>query len=125
MPGEAALIDALGNDCDGGVVWVRLISAYPSESIGQQSQRVGNCGTGTGFDLEVGIMRLVTIEENAPDPAESLAQVEQQLKDMVTMRRAITCCDAIQGNDYILGQYVPSGPLGGALGGSWTVYVGL
>ncbi len=125
MPGQAALIEALGNECDGGLAWVRLVSAYPSQIIGQASTLTGNCGMGTGFDLEVGIMRLVVVEEDAPDPAQSLAAVEQQIKDMETMRRAIGCCPALPKQDYILGQYTPSGPLGGVVGGTWSVFVGL
>lgn len=125
MPGQDALLEMLGDDCEGGVAWVRLASVYPSEIIGQQSTRTGNCGMGTGFDLEVGIARLVTVNEEAPTPAEALAATEQQVKDMETMRRAIGCCPALPKPDYILGNYTPTGPLGGVVGGTWTVFVGL
>ena len=125
MPGQEALLEALGDACDGGIAWVRLITSYPSQIVGQASTLTGNCGMGTGFDLEVGIARVVTVEEEAPDPAEALAAVEQQIKDMDTMRRAIGCCPALPKPDYILGAYTPLGPLGGVVGGSWTVFVGL
>lgn len=125
MPGQEALLEALGNACDGGLAWVRLASVYPSEIIGQPSQKTGNCGTGTGFDLEMGIARLVTVEEEAPDEAEALAAVDQQVIDMQTMRRALACCGAIKRTDYILGQYTPLGPLGGVVGGTWTIFCGL
>lgn len=125
MPGQEALLEALGNDCDGGVAWVRLSSVYPSVSVGIADTNLGNCSTGTGFEVEMGIARLVGIDEDAPTPAESLEAAEQQVKDMVTMRRALVCCDSISGKDYILGQYVPLGPLGAVVGGTWTIFLAL
>ena len=122
VPGEAAVAQYAG-DCDtrDGMAWVRLTTGYPSVSVGQIDQRVGNCKSGTGFDVEVGILRAFPVEEEAPTDAELLAAFDQQMKDMLTMRRAIECCDAISSKDFILGSYRPSGPLGGLVGGIWNV----
>lgn len=124
MPGQAALLDYTRDCSDGGVAWVRMVQGYPSTTVGQADQRLGNCGTGWGYDVEVGIVRSVAIEVEAPDEAESLATAEQQYKDMNTMRKAISCCSGLRSSDYILGPYTPYGPNGGVVGGSWTLYVG-
>ena len=125
VAGQAVDLGLAGVDCDGGMVWVRLAQAYPSQSIGQVAQSLGNCSVGTGFDLEMGIIRPIELTEEGPDPAQALADAEQQMKDMQTMRRALVCCSSFHPKDFILGSYQPYGPLGGVLGGTWTIYAGL
>lgn len=125
MPGQAALFEPLGDHCEGGMAWVRLANAYPSVAVGQADTSLANCGSGTGIDVEVGIVRVIEIDEDALDEAANLAIVEQQIKDMTTMRKAIQCCGAISPRDVILGSYTPYGPLGAVVGGTWTVYIGI
>lgn len=127
MPGQAPILDAMGAKCPSGIAWVRMASAYPSVSVGQAAQVVGHCGSGMGYDLELGILRLNTGGKSVtgPDEALSLAYAEQQIKDMETMRKAVMCCTALGKKDFILGAYSPYGPIENITGGTWTLYVGV
>lgn len=126
VPGDAALGDYAGDCADlNGVAWVRLALTYPSVTIGQQDQRVANCGSGIGIDVEMGIIRSFDVDVDSPDEAEALATATLQMDDMMTMRRAILCCSDLNPKDFILGSYRPLGPLGAMVGGAWTLYVGL
>lgn len=124
IPGDAVVAEYAG-DCDSkcGMAWVRLITAYPSVAVGQQSLRLGNCGNQVGFEVEMGILRCIPMDEEPLEPEELAAATDQQITDMSTMRRAITCCDSLSSKDFILGPYAPSGPLGGLVGGTWTIYL--
>ena len=125
IPGATA-VQEYGTDCDNldGMAWVRLALTYPSSAVGVQSQQVGNCSVGIGVDIEVGIMRTIPMDA-LPDEAELLAANQQQVKDVLTIRKAIACCPDLHSKDFILGSYTPSGPLGGLVGGAWTVHVGI
>lgn len=122
--GEAVPADMV--DCDDGrcgQAWVRMRNAYPSMTPGSLDQTVGNCGKGKGFDLEIGILRCVEIDDLGYLVDEAGA-LDRQLKDMDIMQEAIVCCPSIRNPDYMLGQYEPVGPMGGTLGGAWTLYLG-
>lgn len=125
--------DATGvgdGDCDDdtdGQAWIRLINAYPSNDIGVALTTPGNCaGTGFGYDLEVGILRGIRIEENggALPAEEMLSAVQLQVADMLTMQQALECC-ALDNKDFVIGQYLPIGPEGGLVGGTWTISIGI
>lgn len=127
VPGDAAVADYAG-DCDTetGMAWVRLISTYPATGVGVPDERAGNCGAALGFDVEVGILRMMSVGDdlgNPPTAAEQLAAVDQQVKDMMTMRRAVACCPALPGKDFTLNTYTPQGPYGALVGGFWTISV--
>lgn len=125
IPGRAVLPDYIFGCDDGGMGWVRLGTTYPSESPGQIDRSFGNCGTGLGFELEIGILRRAIIEEEAPTMEESAGMVERQIADVQTLSKAISCCPSLGRKDYILGQYQPVGPDGGVVGGAFTIYVSL
>lgn len=128
VPGETVLADlASGCDTRNGVAWVRIASAYPSVTVGQADTRPGNCATGSGLDIEVGVLREVAayLEPEAVTEAESLAAALLQHDDMASILKAIRCCTTLDPNDYIVGQYRPMGPLGGMIGGAWMLHVGL
>lgn len=128
VPGGAAAATYAGN-CTGknGMAWVRLGPTYPSQSIGVADESVGNCSTGLGADIEVGIMRLIEVAEGTTNlrPETILRQSTDQHDDMLLIRQAIVCCDALDAKDYILGAYLPIGPSGGMVGGAWTVHIGV
>lgn len=127
IPGDSAAGDLAGDGCDGGMAWVRLISAYPSQTVGQASVMVGNCASGMGYDIEVGILRPTTLgaDEGVPDSADVLATAELQMADMQTMLKAILCCPAFPTKDVIIGTYRPLGPLGLLVGGAWPIYTAI
>lgn len=120
LPGEAVAHD-YSSQCDEecGMAWVRLVTAGPVSGINILSETVNNCSSMLGVDIEVGIIRCAVINSDGEPPtvAEQLAMTDQQLADMLTMRRAIACCDF----DHILGLYTPIGPTGAILGGAWIV----
>lgn len=123
VPGEETAYDYTG-DCTNacGMAWVRLVTAYPSTVIGEASGQPGNCSHMLGMDVEVGILRCIEGPDeqgNPPSPDQMLAASMWQWEDMTTIRRAILCCQGSK--DFLLGAYVPIGPQGNLVGGSWTV----
>jgi len=122
--GEQTVLDYAGQDCGDrcGMAWVRLITMYPSVTLGEPSIEADNCGKLLGFDVEVGIVRCVSTPDedgNPPTAAEVLADAELQVADALTMRRAILCC-VTTSKDIRLGVYTPVGPSGGLGGGMWS-----
>jgi hypothetical protein len=135
IAGETAYdATGIGEGCDEddddagcGQAWVRLVAAYPSSNVGQADVMPGNCGNGFGFDLEVGILRCIRIEEEGGVlPAEEMLEaVQLQIADMLTMQQALKCCGSLNNEDFVLGQYAPIGPMGGLVGGTWLISIGL
>lgn len=111
-----------GDPC--GVAWVRLGNSYPAAAIGEISRNEG-CGEFLGLDIEVGVLRCVPVAGedgvSMPGRAEQEAMFMQQMEDLSIMRKAISCCPALSHLGYRLGTYQPAGPLGGLLGGVFTV----
>jgi hypothetical protein len=131
IPGDGVTSDWFGECEDGGpcgMGWVRLITAYPSTTVGQANTATGNCGKGLGLDIEVGILRCTSVslpEDVEVEENEALERTEEVLADMLALREAITCCSDLPSSDFILGAWSPMGPLGGLVGGVWTLYAGL
>ena len=127
IPGDAAVMEYAGNCADAcGMAWVRLMTMFPSESVGQASEVPGNCGKELSVIIEVGIMRCIALGDsrgNPPSPEQLLGAADNQVEDALTMQRAILCCPDIEIADTILSAYNPSGPLGGQVGGTWQVVV--
>lgn len=127
LPGEGAAWDQRGN-CgpkQNGMAYVRLSTSYPSEAVGQASQTPGNCSSGLGYDVEMAVLRSMPVlrHGNALSVAQQQAVAELQVADMHAMRRAVACCLTGSKRDWILGSYLPSGPMGGVVGGGMTVYL--
>lgn len=128
LPGEV-VYDATGfGECDDadGQAWVRLTGAYASQQVGVPDETPGNCSKGLGVDLEVGILRYFPYEENGgvlpPDVVLAVAQL--QMADMMAMKAAIECCNDLgDSKSIILGSYLPDGPLGGLVGGKWSLSI--
>lgn len=127
VPGDAVTPDYEGDCSDDaescGFAWVRLVSSYPAEGVGEQSTSPGNCNKTLGFTINIGIIRCWSPGSAAKGP--TAAYVESMafgaLEDMQLMRRAIICCDTLDSDEFILGGYAPVGPLGDRIGGSWTL----
>jgi hypothetical protein len=122
IPGEAASAMYSG-DCTKkcGMAWVRLVSAFPAAGVGVPSEHPGNCGSGLGFDVEMGMLRCTEIgtATTPPPPAQLLGSAELQYGDMNVMRKAVACCSGSK--DWTLQTYTPMGPGGGLVGGFWTL----
>lgn len=126
FPGETAVGDYAGMNCDEacGMAWVRLLTAYPASGVGRLKEEVGNCGAEVGIDFEVGILRCIPLpdEDGTPPSASDLIAIaELQHSDYLTIMRALNCCRAMPNNSFLTGQYAPSGPIGGLVGGIVTV----
>lgn len=107
-----------------GVAFVQLSNSYPSQTVGVADQSPGNCGDAIGFDAVIGILRCFPLQPDGsnPPPDVQLQLFRQQMLDMETMRRALTCCDWLPSKNVVVGQYTPVGPEGELLGGSFTVF---
>lgn len=124
LPGGEAALDYAQHDCDGdcGQAWVRLVTVYPSRTLGQADETAGNCNSLLGYDVELGVVRCLLVGDDAggpPDAAAMLASTEMQVADMEAMRRAVLCCTPAK--EFLLGAYTPYGPEGGLVGGTWLV----
>lgn len=127
MPGDH-VIPAYTGDCSDvcGMAYVRVLQMYPAVGVGVPSTELRNCGAQLGLEIEVGILRCMTVGDaqgNPPEEAELLEASNLQMADSLTMMRAFDCCDALHSRDYRIGNYVPTGPRGGIHGGSWQVSV--
>lgn len=118
--------DCFGNDDtrSDGMAWVRMAGAYPAFQPGVVVENPAETMVaGLGFDIEVGILRSIPIPKEGLDEAQSADALTQQLDDMLCIRRAISCCVALERADHLLNQYTPVGPLGAVVGGAFTVMV--
>lgn len=132
IAGDAPYDVAGGGNCDEddedsgcGQAWVRLVTGYPSSSVGIADTEPGNCSKGFGYDIEIGIMRCFpTPDEGEPvDDVEMLAASQLQIADMLVMQQALLCCSSIDNENTVMGQYQPIGPEGTLLGGIWTISI--
>lgn len=127
VPGSEVPMDLMGRcedtDADCGIAYVKVTLQYPSQIIGVQDLQPGNCATGLGFDLEMGIFRCFPIPEDGSSPEQDVMDeiFHRQMDDAEAMRLAITCCTWLDGKDFILGAYTPQGPAGGFIGGTYTL----
>lgn len=107
-----------------GMAWVRLAAAYPAFQPGIVVENPAEASVaGLGFDIEVGILRSIPLPTEGLDEAQSADAVTSQMDDMITIRKAIMCCVALERADFLLNSYTPVGPIGGVVGGAFTVMV--
>lgn len=126
VPGEAAAGDYFqcGSSTLNGMAWVRLSTSYMASSVGQADLSIGNCTKEIGVDIEIGIMRcaaLASVSGSPPKPSVVHEAAAQQLADMETLFRTVTCCPEVSSRDYVIGSYAPLGPEGGIVGGILTI----
>lgn len=116
-------------DCEGGAcgqAWIRVTQAYMASDLGEQDTDGNNCSLELNVDLDIGVLRCLETPDRgeANTPEELLAAFRQQNADMLAVRRAVLCCDAVDSRDIILGLWSPQGPAGGIYGGIWTATLG-
>lgn len=104
-----------------GMVWVRMVSAYPSTILGAADVSDRNCSKTPGLDVEIGAVRCIPVHsDGTPPTAAEMADVTAlQIADMLSIRRALECC--VGTRDLILGPYTPYGPEGVLVGGTWLI----
>jgi hypothetical protein len=127
IPGDGVTAAWIGECAEGGpcgMAWVRVILAYPATGVGIVDQTANNCGKNIGLDIEVGILRCTPVgaEDAEQEEVDALASSREQMADLLTLRKAISCCPSLAKSDYVLGTWTPMGPLGGVVGGAWTVH---
>ncbi len=125
-PGESAPLDYA--EC-GGMLWVRLVSASPTTQFPNPEGRPNACAQTLAFNLEVGLLRPSPIPENImgdfqlPSDEEHAEATDRQMDDMQAVHRGLL--RASKDIDMMLiGSYQPVGPIGGTVGGMWTLAVG-
>lgn len=104
--------------------WVRVMGLAPAPG-GTDSFGGEDCALVLRMDLEVGILRCFEIMEDgeAPNATAVMAAALQAMEDMNTIMCAALGCEVWQSIN--VGQWTPTGPLGGQYGGIWTFTVEL
>jgi len=120
LPGANVALDycqECGDKC--GMAWVRLTSIRPS---GASAELSNPCGGPLEASIEVGISRCAPMgsEGEPPTMAEQLESAQLMMADQSAALRAIRCCMGRE-RDFDLGAWTPMGPMGGCVGGTWTV----
>lgn len=126
-PGEAVPADYGVESC-GGMLYLRLSTAFQSSAFPTADVRPGVCGYALAYPFEVGILRpspipYTNIEIELPDDAAHREATEKQFDDMEAMYRGLTTA-LDDFDDFVIGSYVPIGPMGGVVGGQWDFTVG-
>lgn len=125
FPGQQAY-DQMG-DGQAGQAWVRVVRIYPSNTFPQIEQAPRrSCSADLVVELELSVMRCAPMPTDAgripPTMSQQWDATRLQMADMAAMQRAVQCCYA-DSDLVLLGNYTPSGPAGGVVGGAWQVYV--
>ncbi len=129
-PGTAVPVDYVGSsDSCGSMAWVRHVSSAPTVRFPNADLSIDNCAFSLAHVIEVGIIRPSPIPESdgstldLPDDIAHFNSAMELADDMILMKEAIQ--RAAKSIDFvILGSYVPIGPEGGAVGGTWSLTVG-
>ncbi len=124
LPGDEAPWDYVSEDA--GMAYVRLVSAYLSQAFPAQ-QTLPGCGADLAYELEIGVLYCTPVfEDDRGDPpsvAVMLDATRTQTAAMAAMYRAFSCCPGLNDKDVMVGAYTPVGPQGGAVGGTWQIWV--
>lgn len=125
LPGEA--IDASYVTTSEGMAWVRLANAFPY-TVFPNANLAGNpCVMPLAYELEIGALWCAPVARdsrgNPPTVEDQYATTQIQVAAMAAMHRAIVCCLPYERAQVAMGQYTPSGPEGGVVGGVWSLVV--
>jgi hypothetical protein len=128
VPGEAIPVEYAG-DCNDkcGIAWVRMTSLYPSNMVGVAAVEPGNCGFGLGADVEIGILRCISVgdQQEGPTPTELVEAAQLAVADALLIQKAVYCCEGVLTRDVVLGLYTAIGPEGGLIGGAYNLSLGV
>lgn len=104
--------------------WVRVESVTMDNVTNSWG---GDCGGEMRLELEVGVLRCVEIPEDgeAPKASDVLISALQAMDDMRAIYCAAMNCEVAGWASIEVGQWTPSGPMGGQVGGIWTFTVTL
>lgn len=126
FPGESAPLDYA--EC-GGMLWVRLVNSSQTTQFPAPEQRPNVCASTLVYNVEVGLMRPSPIPEDTlgdfqlPTEEEHSDATDRQLDDMEAVHRGLV--RASRDIEMMsIGSYSPVGPIGGTVGGLWTLAVG-
>lgn len=127
VPGAVVAMDFC--DCEQGglacgMAWVRLNNAGPSVRFPNLGGSPSSCADPTAASIQLGITRCMpSVDEHGRPPTvpEQDHATRAQMSDYAALRRAVVCC--LAGETYVLGPYLPIGPMGGCGGGAITITV--
>lgn len=126
-PGANAPHDVCSTNSDGddGQLWVAHLSGQ--EGWPTPTGEPTTCTTPWTERFEVGIVRCAqgVLEDDSTAPDEELvtADAEQQDLDRIALRTAFMCCLQLDGKDLIIEGWEATEPLGGCVGGVWTIAI--
>lgn len=113
---------------DGSIIWVRLVGLFPSTGTFPIQDFVADRTGGTTIAqiYELGIVRGFLPPDNAdaPEPQQLSDAARLQMADAAAIYTAICSYFKSQSIKYLMGLYVPYGPMGAVVGGSWQVTAG-
>lgn len=103
-------------------VWVRVTDISVS---GGTEGWAGTCSASLTVGLEVGVVRCISIPEGgeAPEASDVMVAALQAMTDMNAIYCAAMSCEVWDSIN--VGVWMPSGPQGGQVGGTWTFDVEL
>lgn len=106
-------------------MWVRVSGVTPFGTVEGGSFGGDSCSVDKRIELEIGILRCMVIEDDgeAPTASDVLVAAAQAMVDMQRMECSALSCTAFESVE--LGNWQPLGPLGGQVGGVWTMTVEL
>jgi len=123
MPGNQTPFDVAEEDK--GVAWVRTANIFPSSNFPALDNSGRACSAPLAVQIEVGAMfcypAAMLTEPISTSDAWDAARMQHAA--MAAMYRAIQCCaGSKRGSLLTIGQYLPQGPDGGLVGGTWQVW---
>ena len=109
---------------DGSMIWVRLMGVAP---IYGEGQAWSHCTMRLSADIEVGFATCYGVDEDgvAHTAEQDLAILDSVQTGMMALWRAVACCDWAGAHKKTVETtaWVPLGPEGNIVGGTWQVNV--
>lgn len=123
LPGNTVAIDYVTGQ-SGAMAWARVANVFPSMSFPTQDYTVEKVIV-LATQVEFGILRAAVMPDTgeAPTPEEQFEMARLQLADMRLLLQ-LACAYAGDDIPMLLGNYTPTGPEGGVVGGAWLVTFG-
>lgn len=115
-------------DCCAGFAWVRLVSAYPTQTFPQHALTTNNCMFDTwALNVEVGVARC------AAQPCDTAGNVccdanetanDILMGDFKAMRQLFSCgCTGLSPREVVVGNWTVGTPSGGCLDSKLTAVI--